>query len=218
MQEPRTSIAQEGYPFIGGCAFLTLIAAVLGYLVPTLILLALSFFVLMFFRDPERFGPEESDAVVSPADGKIIIAETATDERFHDGEMFKISIFMNVFNVHVNRVPFAGRIDRVHHVPGTFLAADNDSAHLKNEYCAVRLTTDSGAQLTFVQIAGLVARRIICRLEPGDSVSRGQRFGLIRFGSRVDVYLPPDCRVAVSVGQKVRAAETILAHLAADTA
>ena len=217
MEPSRTSIAKEGYPFIGGCAFITLISAILGYQVVTLVLLALSFFVLMFFRDPERFGPEASDAVVSPADGKIIIAETVTDERFHDGEMFKISIFMNVFNVHVNRVPFAGRIERVRHVPGKFIAADKDTAHLKNEYCAVSLTTDSGAQLTFVQIAGLVARRIICRLEPGDTVDRGQRFGLIRFGSRVDVYLPPDCRPAVTIGQKVRAAESVLAHLAGES-
>lgn len=213
MQSSRTSIAPEGYPFIGSCAFVTMVCAILGYQIVTLVLLGVTLFVLMFFRDPERFIPEDPFAVVSPADGKIIIAERVTDTRFADEQLYKISIFMNVFNVHVNRVPFSGRIERVRHVPGQFLAADNDSAHLKNEYCAVDLITGTGTKLRFVQIAGLVARRIICRLEPGDQVQRGQRFGLIRFGSRVDLYLPADCQPAVQVGQKVRAAESILAHL-----
>ena len=213
MKEPRTSVAREGYPFIAYAAFLTLVSAVLGYLFPTLILLALTTFILMFFRDPERMAPEDAGAVISPADGKIIIAELVRDERFHEDDVFKLSIFMNVFNVHVNRVPFAGTIDRVLHVPGAFLAADNDKAHLKNEYCAVSMTTANGAKLTFVQIAGLIARRIVCRLEPGDVVSKAERFGLIRFGSRVDVYLPSGARPAVHLGQKVRAGESILAYL-----
>jgi phosphatidylserine decarboxylase len=215
MRKPRTSVAQEGYPFIGACAFVTLIAAILGYPLLTLVLLTATLFVLMFFRDPERFVPEDPTAVVSPADGKIIVAERVTDTRFGDEQFFKISIFMNVFNVHVNRIPFSGHIERVHHVPGKFLAADHDSAHLKNEYCAVHLVTENNTKLIFVQIAGLLARRIICRLEPNDRVERGRRFGLIRFGSRVDLYLPADSKPAVQVGQKVRAAESILAHLQA---
>jgi len=213
MKKPRTSVAREGYPFIGYSAFLTLISGVLGYPLITLFLLAITTFILMFFRDPERMAPEDAGAVISPADGKIIVAELVRDERFHEEDVFKISIFMNVFNVHVNRVPVSGTIDRVLHVPGAFLAADNDKAHLKNEYCAVSMTTASGAKLTFVQIAGLIARRIVCRLEPGDMVSKAERFGLIRFGSRVDVYLPADARPAVHLGQKVRAGESILAYL-----
>jgi phosphatidylserine decarboxylase len=213
MKEPRTSVAREGYPFIAYAAFLTLVSGVLGYLFPTLVLLAVTTFILMFFRDPERMAPEDAGAVISPADGKIIIAELVRDKRFHEDDVFKLSIFMNVFNVHVNRVPFAGTIDRVLHVPGAFLAADNDKAHLKNEYCAVSMTTANGAKLTFVQIAGLIARRIVCRLEPGDVVSKAERFGLIRFGSRVDVYLPSSARPAVHLGQKVRAGESILAYL-----
>ncbi len=158
----------------------------------TLILLALTTFILMFFRDPERFTPEDSNAIVSPADGRIIVAELVHDKRFHDEEVFKISIFMNVFNVHVNRVPASGTINRVRHVPGAFLAADNQKAHLKNEFCAVSMTTEHGRKITVVQIAGLIARRIVCRVEPGDSVARAERFGIIRFGSRLDLYLPAD--------------------------
>ena len=213
MKEPRTAIAREGIPFIGYAAFLTIISALLGYPLATLFLLALTTFIVMFFRDPERMTPENSSGVISPADGKIIVAELVRDDRFYAEEVCKISIFMNVFNAHVNRVPVAGTIDRVVHVPGAFLAADNEKAHLKNEYCAVSMTTGSGTKITFVQIAGLIARRIVCRLEPGDEVSQAERFGLIRFGSRVDLYLPADVKPAVTIGQKVRAGESIIAHL-----
>ncbi len=213
MKKPGTSIAREGYPFIGYAAFLTLISAILGYQLIALFLLAATTFILLFFRDPERITPEDSSGVISPADGKIIVAELVRDDRFHAEEVFKLSIFMNVFNVHVNRVPCGGTIERVSHVPGTFLAADNTKAHLKNEYCAVSMTTDTGAKITFVQIAGLIARRIVCRLEPGDTVTKAERFGLIRFGSRLDIYLPSDARPAVQLGQKVKAGESILAHL-----
>jgi len=213
MKKPGTSIAREGYPFIGYAAFLTLISAILGYQLIALFLLAATTFILLFFRDPERIAPEDSNGVLSPADGKIIVAELVRDDRFHAEEVFKLSIFMNVFNVHVNRVPCGGTIERVLHVPGTFLAADNTKAHLKNEYCAVSMTTDTGAKITFVQIAGLIARRIVCRLEPGDTVTKAERFGLIRFGSRLDIYLPSDARPAVQLGQKVKAGESILAHL-----
>ncbi len=213
MKKPRTSIALEGYPFIAYPAFLTIISAVLGYQIATLFLLTVTTFVMMFFRDPERLAPEDSNGIVAPADGKIIVAELVHDKRFHADEVFKLSIFMNVFNVHVNRVPASGTIDRVHHVPGAFLAADNQKAHLKNEYCAVSMTTEHGRKITFVQIAGLIARRIVCRLEPGDTVTKAERFGLIRFGSRVDLYLPADAMPVVKPGQQVRAGESILAHL-----
>lgn len=213
MLKPKVPVAKEGYPFIFYSAFITIISAILGYPSFSLILLAITTFILMFFRDPERIIPEGDDIVLSPADGKIIVSELVKDVRFSEDELLKISIFMNVFNVHVNRNPLSGVVRRVRHVPGAFLAADNDQAHLKNEYCAVTVTDRHNKEITFVQIAGLIARRIVCWLEPGDTIVQGRRFGLIRFGSRVDIYLPKESQTVVSPGQKVTAGETILAHL-----
>ncbi len=213
MLDERIPVAREGVPFIGASAFLTLLCAILGYAWPTLLLLLVTTFIMMFFRDPERIVPREKDAIVSPADGKVIVAEKVVDERFSAEQTWKISVFMNVFNVHVNRIPCAATVTRVHHVPGAFLAADNQDAHLKNEYCAITLKTDTDAELTVVQIAGLIARRIVCRAEPGDRVTAGERYGLIRFGSRLDIYLPNTAEVAVRPGETVRAGESILARL-----
>lgn len=213
MLEPKVPVAKEGYPFISFSVFITTISAILGYPVLTLVLLIVTTFILMFFRDPERIIPEGDDNIVSPADGKVIVSELVKDIRFSEDELLKISIFMNVFNVHVNRTPVSGIVRRVVHVPGAFLAADNEQAHLKNEYCAVTVTDRNNREITFVQIAGLIARRIVCWLEPADTVIQGRRYGLIRFGSRVDIYLPKDSRVVIRPGQKVTAGETILAHL-----
>jgi phosphatidylserine decarboxylase len=213
MLKPKVPVAKEGYPFICYSAFITIISAILGYPGISLFLLAITTFILMFFRDPERIIPEGDDIVLSPADGKIIVSELVRDVRFSEDELLKISIFMNVFNVHVNRNPLSGVVRRVRHVPGAFLAADNDQAHLKNEFCAVTVTDRHNKEITFVQIAGLIARRIVCWLEPGDTITQGRRFGLIRFGSRVDIYLPKESQTVVSPGQKVTAGETILAHL-----
>ena len=213
MLKPQIPIAKEGYPFIGYSLFLTLVLAILGYTVLTVIFVAITTFVLLFFRDPERFIPNEENVVLSPADGKIIVSEPVFDTRFSESEVLKVSIFMNVFNVHVNRIPTSGTVQKIQYVPGKFLAADNENAHLKNEYCAVTIKTNRDQTLTVVQIAGLIARRIVCLLEPGDAVIRGKRFGMIRFGSRLDVYLPIDAKINVHIGQKVNAGETILAHL-----
>lgn len=213
MKKETIPVAAEGYPFIGYSAFLTLVSAVLGFPWVTLVLLGVTTFILMFFRDPERTTPEIDRGVISPADGRIIFLEQVRDDRFSDDEVLKISIFMNVFNVHVNRIPFPGTVCRVEHVPGAFLAADDKKAHLHNEYCAVKIVTEDNREVTMVQIAGLVARRIICRLEKGDGVRKGQRFGLIRFGSRVDLYLPRQSNAAVRVGDTVRAGESLLAYL-----
>jgi phosphatidylserine decarboxylase len=213
MLKPKVPVAKEGYPFICYSAFITIISAILGYPSFSLILLAITTFILMFFRDPERIIPEGDDIVLSPADGKIIVSELVRDVRFSEDELLKISIFMNIFNVHVNRNPLSGVVRRVRHVPGAFLAADNDQAHLKNEFCAVTVADRHNKEITFVQIAGLIARRIVCWLEPGDTIIQGRRFGLIRFGSRVDIYLPKESQTVVSPGQKVTAGETILAHL-----
>ncbi len=213
MMKPKVPVAQEGYPFIFYAAFLTLVCAILGYAVLTIVLLGVTTFVLMFFRDPERIIPTGEDTVLSPADGRVIVSEIVKDVRFSEHDLVKISIFMNVFNVHVNRNPVSGIVRQVAYVPGVFLAADNQKAHLKNEYCAVTVACQNNKEITFVQIAGLIARRIVCWLEPGDSVTRGHRFGLIRFGSRVDVYLPEDFQPMVSPGEKVTAGETVLARL-----
>ena len=213
MLSPKIPVAQEGYPFIGFAALLTLVAALLSCSVTAWLLMLATTFILCFFRDPERFIPPQENALVSPADGKIIIVETVNDSQFTEGQALKISIFMNVFNVHVNRVPYSGTIEKIIYTPGKFYAADSSKGALQNEYCAAVLRTEQGKKIAFVQIAGLIARRIICWLEPNDCVVKGRRFGLIRFGSRVDLYLPPDTDLTVRVGQKVRAGESILGYL-----
>ena len=213
MLEPKVPVAREGYPFIGFLAFLSLFFAALSLTLPAWLCLLATIFVLSFFRDPERFVPPEGSSLVSPADGKVIIVDKVTDETFTGGEAWKISIFMNVFNVHVNRSPAAGTVEKIIYRPGKFYAADTEKGALQNEYCATLLRTEGGHRIAFVQIAGLIARRIICWLEPGDQVVKGRRMGLIRFGSRVDVYLPLQAELKVSVGQKVTAGESVLAEL-----
>lgn len=214
MLQPQIPVAKEGYPFIGFMAFITLVFAALSYHVLVWPSLLLTGFVLSFFRDPERFTPADEEVMVSPADGKVIIVETVSDETFTEGQAYKVSIFMNVFNVHVNRAPLSGTVERIIYRPGKFYAADSERGALQNEYCGTVLRTRSGQKMAFVQIAGLIARRIVCWLEPGDVVRKGRRFGLIRFGSRVDLYLPLDSELLVRVGQKVRAGETPVARLA----
>ncbi len=213
MQNIELPLAREGFPFICFSGFATLIFAVMGLPVPTLLCLALTGFTTYFFRDPSRVLPEETGAIVCPADGKVIVAREIEDDRFLKARVMKISIFMNVFNVHVNRIPLTGTVERVVFSPGRFYAADKDKAVLHNEFCAVTIATPNNLRYAVVQIAGLIARRIVCRAEPGDRVTAGQRFGLIRFGSRVDLYLPSTVRLAVREGQMVRAGETVLALL-----
>jgi phosphatidylserine decarboxylase len=214
MLTPQVPVAKEGYPFIGFTAFCTLVFALLGLPAAAVIAFIVTTFVLCFFRDPERFDPIRPDALVSPADGKVIHVETVSQNPFTEGETKKISIFMNVFNVHVNRIPCNGKVEKIVYKPGKFYSADSAQGGLKNEYCAAIVSTPHGKTLAFVQIAGLIARRIVCWLEPGDEVTRGKRFGLIRFGSRVDLYLPSESEIIIKEGDKVRAAETILGYLA----
>ena len=210
MITPKIPVAKEGMPFIGLAVFTTLTFAILGYTVPALALLLTTLFITWFFRDPERMGPVREDCLLSPADGKIILIQKNGSNDLLEGESCKISVFMNVFNVHVNRAPCNGTVDTTVYTPGLFYSADSAKGDLKNERCAVFLTTEDGQKIAFVQVAGLIARRIICWLEPGDVVKRGQRFGLIRFGSRVDIHLPASIRVDVQVGDTVRAGETII--------
>lgn len=213
MKEPQIPVASEGYPFIIFTAFATLVIALLEYEFIALLLLALTGFVFYFFRDPERIIPDADDAVVSPADGKVILVEKIFDDRFVHEHVYKVSIFMSIFDVHVNRLPFAGVVEKIQYGAGSFYAANTDQGGLANEHCAVVLSTEKNLRYAVVQVAGLLARRIVCWAEKGDSVERGSRFGLIRFGSRVDIYLPQQVQVEVRSGQRVRAGETIIGYI-----
>lgn len=214
MKEIRVPVAREGYPFIAFAAFATLIAAILEYDIASFAALLCTAFCLYFFRDPSRVVPDEDDVLVAPADGRIILIEKVFDDRFIKEHAYKVSIFMNVFNVHVNRAPCDGEVNRVRYSPGHFYAANTQRGALKNEYCALTVTTSSKRKLAVVQMAGLVAQRIVCWAQKGDMLRKGQRFGLIRFGSRVDLYLPLNVQLEVTLGQKVRAGETVLGYLA----
>ena len=207
------SIAKAGYPYIAASAFATAIFALIDFDRLALLGLLTTFFICYFFRDPDRVVPNAKGAIVSPADGKIIVAQTAEKGPFFEDRCVKISIFMSVFNVHVNRIPFGGKIKKVRYFPGKFFAANLDKASKANEHNAVYLETGEGRQVCFVQIAGLIARRIICNVQAGDKVERGQRFGMICFGSRLDVYLPADTRLEIAVGNSVKAGTSILGYL-----
>lgn len=213
MKAQHIPVAREGYPFVGFAAFATIIFALLGYDIIAFWAMLLTGFVLYFFRDPSRIIPAAPDALVSPADGKVILVEKVFDDRFVNEQVYKVSIFMNVFNVHVNRVPFSGTVNAITYSPGRFYSADTERGALENEFCAVTMTTEAGQRFAVVQVAGLIARRIVCWAEQGDALSRGQRFGLIRFGSRVDLYLPLETQLEITTGQKVKAGETVLGYL-----
>ncbi len=191
---------RAGWPFVLGLCAFTL--AVFWFVPPLasvgVVLLA---FTLNFFRDPERHTPESSDALVSPADGRIIRADSA-----------RVSIFMNVFNVHVCRSPIAGRVTSVTHEPGRFLAAMKPEASEQNERTRIVVQPQTGAPVGFVLVAGLIARRIVCRVASGRELLAGDRVGIIRFGSRVDLDLPPGTLPAVGVGDRVVAGETVVAR------
>ena len=213
MTRPRIPLAREGYPFIAFTAFFTLITAILGYELLAWPALLLTTFVVAFFRDPERMTAASTNELISPADGKVILIEEQFDDIYLQQKVIKISIFMNIFNVHVNRIPMDGTVKEICYKPGQFYAADSEKGALLNERCGVIMETRTGEDMVFVQVAGLIARRIVNWLEPQDSVQRGKRFGLIRFGSRVDLYLPVNSSVAVKIGQKVRAGETTIASI-----
>ena len=213
MRESRLPIAKEGYPFIFSGALATLLLALAGVFTASFFALLATAFVVNFFRDPERSPADEHSSIIAPADGKVIVVDRVFDDRFLKAEALKVSIFMNVFNVHVNRAPYPGRVDEVIYKAGAFYSADTQRSSLENESCGLVMLGEGGHRLAVVQIAGLIARRIICRVGVGDVLARGQRFGMIRFGSRVDLYLPLQTRLVVEIGQKVRAGETVLGYL-----
>ncbi len=206
-------IARPGYPLIFAAAFTTAVFALLGLTFLALTGLAATFFICWFFRDPDRLTPRGEGIVVSPADGRIVAVVQTDGSPFFDGTCTKISIFMSVFNVHVNRIPYNGTVTEVMYHPGKFFNASLDKSSKENEHNAVFIETPDGKKICTVQVAGLIARRIICNIQKGDNVIRGQRFGMICFGSRLDVYLPPNSRVEVSVGDNVKAGTTVLGGL-----
>lgn len=205
--------AREGVPFVLVLGAATVVVDLLGYWWVGLVLLVLTLAVASFFRDPDREVPEGADQVVSPADGRVVAVDTEAHAESLPGEKFqRVAIFMSPANVHVNRVPVSGEVLVVKHTPGKFLAAYDRRASLENERNEVALRDQRGRPLVFVQVAGLLARRIICHLRPGQRVEQGARFGLIMFGSRVDVYLPPTALLRVSIGDRVRAGSAVLAE------
>jgi phosphatidylserine decarboxylase len=213
MRNQNQPVAVEGYPFIGLFAFITLVFALLGWSLFTLLFLALTLFSAYFFRNPERYSDADESAVLAPADGKVVYIGPAMEERYFKAEVTKISIFMSVFNVHVNRVPSAGKVVDMFYNRGQFLNASLDKASLQNEQAGMLLEASGGRRMLVVQIAGLIARRIVTYPVIGDILQRGVRYGLIRFGSRVDIYLSDDVDIQVQVGESVCGGETVLCYL-----
>lgn len=203
--------AREGFLYIGSAIALTIIAAIIKPFLG-LPFLAYALFALYFFRNPKRVPPADDNLIVSPADGTVI-GITETNERYFSKEQLKcISIFMSPFNVHVNRSPVLGRISDTYYQTGKFFAAFSPEASLKNEQSALEIITPKNQRLVFVQIAGWLARRIVRYPQKGSELKKGEIFGLIRFGSRMDVYLPMEAKIAVNLKQKVFAGETVLAR------
>jgi phosphatidylserine decarboxylase len=213
MNDNTLPVAREGLPFIGLFAFITLVFALLGWSFLAVLFLALTLFTVYFFRDPDRYSSAPENAVLAPADGKIVFVGEVQEDRFLKDEAIKVSIFMSVFNVHVNRVPFSGTVATTFYNKGSFLNAELDKASLENEQAGIGLELGGGRKLLFVQIAGLIARRIVSYPKMDDALERGLRYGLIRFGSRVDVYLPKGTELQVHLGDRTTAGETVLGLL-----
>jgi phosphatidylserine decarboxylase len=214
-----TPFAREGYPFIASSAIVTLLLVLVTWKtcspwlgVIAVVAFLLTVFILYFFRNPERTPPEGEKSVIAPADGKVIVVERVQQSPL-GVEALKISIFMSVFNVHVNRAPLSGRVLEVNYCKGSFFDARDGRASCENERNSVVLETEGGVKIAFVQIAGLIARRIICYPKVGDFLERGKRYGLIRFGSRVDVYLPAEVTPLVKLGEMTVAGETVLGRI-----
>lgn len=209
-----SAIVKEGVPFIVLPGAAAVIALFSGFVWVSALLFVLTLFVVWFFRNPERSLPENPLLLISPADGKVIRIEEISSDDHSNRSLLKISIFMNVFNVHVNRIPYSGQVVSIRYTPGKFLSANLDKASALNEKNAVLIRTDGGLEIMIVQIAGLIARRIVCWMKEGMKVKKGERFGLIRFGSRVEVFLPlGSTTLLVKTGDKVRAGETPIGEL-----
>jgi len=210
----RLPVAREGIPFIIIGIGFTSILLFLDWELLSIFMAVLTLLTICFFRDPERVHVDPKNAILTPADGKVLSIEKLHDGDNHfEGKAVKISIFMSILNAHINRIPMRGNITHLSYHPGKFFSANRDKASLYNERNIVTLETDARQKIVFVQIAGVIARRIACWVTKGDYVVTGQRFGLIRFGSRLELYLPPDSTLTVKKGQKVRAGQTVIGYL-----
>ena len=202
-------VAAEGWPFILPLAVVTALLFVFGWKSTGYAALVLTVFVLFFFRDPDRASPEGKGVVVSPADGKVIVIKDVYEPDYLKQDVKQISIFLSVFNVHVNRAPIGGTIETVRYNPGKFLVASVDKASLDNEQTGM-VISDGKNKVLVKQIAGLIARRIVCYAKPGDTVKAGERYGLIRFGSRVDLFLPKNTDLMVQVGDRIKGSRDVI--------
>jgi phosphatidylserine decarboxylase len=212
-KQTHIPIASEGIPYILAAMFAALVTAVLGWAVVAVLLLAVTLLVAHFFRDPERVSIAGENDILSPADGRVIEVKKVRSARFTDKPAMKISIFMSVFDVHVNRIPISGSIEGIYYKKGRFMAANLAQAGEENEQNWLWIRSDSSADIVITQVAGLIARRIVCWPEIGDRVIQAERFGMIRFGSRMDVYVPENSEILVSPGRHVYAGETVLCRM-----
>ena len=207
-------IAREGFPFVLGAGAPAVAAGVAGWTGSAIALAALATYCAWFFRNPQRVIPEGEDLVVSPGDGLVVAVEQEFESRFLKADSIRVSIFLNIFNVHINRIPCGGVLKDVAYQPGQFIPANKPDATVRNEQNALMIQRADGKKVLCVQVAGLIARRIVCWASPGEQVSKGDRFGLIRFGSRMDLFLPVESQVKVQVGDRVKGGSSILAELA----
>ncbi|GJL50241.1 phosphatidylserine decarboxylase family protein [Candidatus Nitrospira salsa] len=207
-------IAREGVPFVLGAGAPAVAAGVVGWMGPALALGALASYCAWFFRNPARVIPPGDELIVSPGDGLVVAVEREYESRFLKAQSIRISIFLNIFNVHINRVPCEGVLCDVAYQPGQFIPASKPDATIRNEQNALMIQRSDGKKVLCVQVAGLIARRIVCWATPGERVAKGDRFGLIRFGSRMDLYLPEESQVIVKTGDRVKGGSSILAELA----
>ncbi len=204
-------LAPEGYPFILGFLAVAILAALFTPWAAVLPFV-LTLFMVYFFRDPERFAPGGENIFVSPADGKIILIQNVHEDRFLKADVVEVSIFMSPLDVHVNRSPCDGTVESVVHTPGKFFSAFKHEASMQNENIAMILGTKYGRVLVR-QVAGFLARRAVCRVKPGASLKKGERYGIIKFSSRLDLYLPKDAKIRVKLEDRVKAGETVLAEI-----
>lgn len=212
MKPNQWPIAKEGLPFLLPVVLLTVVVGIMGWKVWMFLGIFLSLLIAYFFRNPRRKIPNLQNVILSPADGRVIHVGECEEDRFLKEKALKVSIFMSLFDVHLNRAPISGKVLDKHYLPGRFLVACAEKSSLLNEQNAMILETEDRLKILLIQIAGIVARRIVCYAKTGDLLRRGEIFGLIRFGSRVDLYLPPEVKPIVRVGQHVKGGESIIGY------
>ena len=211
-QKNQWPIAKEGFLFLIPSALLTIFLALMGWKILTLLGILLTLFIAFFFRNPKRKIPSLQNIILSPADGRIIHLGECEEDRFLKERALKVSIFMSLFDVHINRAPVSGKVLEKSYYPGQFLVANAEKSSLLNEQNAFILETEDRLKILLIQIAGFVARRIVCYAKAGDTLRMGEIFGMIRFGSRIDLYLPKEVKPNIRVGQHVKGGESIIGY------